>query len=79
MDQFAIARFPFLFTLNSEHQQLSPTFFTPILSRRYAIECKLSFPGNPSSNLSLSLPLQIVYKASELDLGVVDYGMKTCV
>ncbi len=63
-DGFALTKFPFLFKLESE-RQLVPTFFTPILSRRYAIECKMSFPGYDRT-LELSLPLQVVYSSDQV-------------
>ncbi|KAK4541727.1 hypothetical protein LTR36_007436 [Oleoguttula mirabilis] len=37
------------------------TFFTPLLSRRYALDVRVSFPGAARSELRLCLPLQIVY------------------
>ncbi|KAK5125381.1 hypothetical protein LTR85_000490 [Meristemomyces frigidus] len=37
------------------------TFFTPLLSRRYALDIAVSFPGASRSELRLCLPLQIVY------------------
>jgi hypothetical protein len=38
-----------------------PTFFTPLVSRRYALGVVVSFPDIKRSELRLSLPLQVVY------------------
>jgi len=77
-EAFAITKFTFLFNIQSDTQQLSPTFFTPILSRRYAIECKLSFPGSPNSTLELSLPLQIVYEAPDVVISTINVIENKC-
>ena len=65
-EQFALSRFSFLFNLTGDRVP-SPTFFTPLLSRRYAIDITLSFPGVSGPSLKLSLPLQITYETVELE------------
>ncbi|KAH9832387.1 hypothetical protein Tdes44962_MAKER02050 [Teratosphaeria destructans] len=44
------------------HGQLpSASFFTPLLSRRHALDVTVSFPEIRRSEMGLSLPLQVVY------------------
>ncbi len=65
-ERFAIAKLPFIFSLDAA-RKMSPTFFTPILSRRHTIELTLSFPSS-SSVLELSVPLQAMHEAGEIVL-----------
>jgi hypothetical protein len=55
-----------MFNITSDKAPI-PTFYTPLLSRRYAIEVAMSFPGSSTPSLKLSLPLQIVYEVDEFD------------
>jgi hypothetical protein len=63
-DQFALAKFSFDFHANSD--KILPSFFTPLLSRRYAIDITLDFPGSQASQ-KLSLPVSVIYEADEFD------------
>ena len=66
-EAFAITKLPFIFNIAAD-RVFTPTFFTPILSKRHSIELVLTFP-NFQSSLELSLPLQAIHGADELDLG----------
>lgn len=59
-DEFGMMKFSVLYSVDTE-KQMTPTFWTPILSRRYAIECKLSFPESAVNTLEITLPLQVLY------------------
>lgn len=63
-EQFSLSKFSFHFNLPKD-KLLAPTFFTPLLSRRYAIEITVNFPGVSSPSLKLALPLQVVYETEE--------------
>lgn len=64
-DQFALTNFSFDFNIASD--KIPPSFFTPLLSRRHAIDFTIGFPGSTSPSLKLSLPVRIVYEADEFD------------
>lgn len=58
---FAIARLSFLYR-QSGAERLSPTFSTPLLSRSYALEVKVSLPEHGGQSLKVSLPVQVMYE-----------------
>jgi len=63
-DQFAISNFSFDFKISTDQARI-PTFFTPLLSRRYAIEITISYPDVSGLSSKLTLPLQVAYEESE--------------
>lgn len=42
-----------------------PTFFTPLLSRRYFLELSLAFPERPHETFSLTLPVEVAHGTLE--------------
>ncbi|KAK5166824.1 uncharacterized protein LTR77_007553 [Saxophila tyrrhenica] len=74
-EHFAITRLPFLFNIDSP-TRLSPTFFTPLLSRQHAIELKFTFLQS-SRTLELSLPLQAVHEAGPVDVSMRKQFLQT--
>ena len=66
VEPFSVSRLSFLFSI-SAGKPLIPTFTTPLLSRSYAIDATLSFPGSPLPSMKMSIPLEIVYEASDTD------------
>lgn len=61
---FALARLSFLYR-HPEADRLHPTFATPLLTRSYGLEVRVSFPDGGGQALKLSLPLQVVYYPAE--------------
>ena len=64
-EEFALANFSFDFDIASE--KILPSFFTPLLSRRYAIDITIDFPGSQSPSMKLSLPVSVIHEADEFD------------
>lgn len=64
---FAIARLSFLYR-HPVADRLTAGFSTPILSRSYALEVKVSFAGSALQDLKVSLPVSVVYESLSLDL-----------
>lgn len=53
--------FPFI--VEGEHMPC-PTFYSPLLSRRYAVDLTLSFDEQPGMNMKLRLPLQVFNRST---------------
>lgn len=68
---FAIARLSLLYRYPVA-ESLTATFSTPILSRSYALEVKVSFPEDGLQGLKLTFPVQVTYESAAPEMGAGD-------